>query len=88
MLLCLPSAVSGSTGNWTSLQIVQIYISEHSISVENLFRNKLIIHKQEQIFRLIKMLTKLKIGVVAKNLIFIVRFNLVWRLANLKTMMH
>ena len=28
MLLCLslPSAVSGSTGNWTSLQIVQIYI--------------------------------------------------------------
>lgn len=68
MLLCLslPSAVSGSTGNWTSLQIVQIYISEHSISVENLF-NKLIIHKQEQIFRTIIMLTKLKIGFVAKK---------------------
>ena len=38
MLLCLslPSAVSGSTGNWTSLQIVQIYIPELSILVDKI----------------------------------------------------
>ena len=51
MLLCLPSAVSGSTGNWTSLQIVQIYISELSILAENLFANKLIINRKRFFWR-------------------------------------